>query len=100
MTQPQINSSAPFRMPPLPFLVPGILSLLLGLAAGLTRLPWELPAFGSVTMLHGPLMVSGFLGTVMGITLAIANITPDQLETSMGAVTGRAPGSATRNVPA
>ncbi|MCA9078904.1 MAG: MotA/TolQ/ExbB proton channel family protein [Planctomycetaceae bacterium] len=32
--------------------------------------------------------IVGFLGTVMGITLAIANITPDQLETSMGAVTG------------
>lgn len=72
MTQPQINSPAPFRMPPLPFLVPGILSLLLGLAAGLTRLPWELPAFGSVTMLHGPLMVSGFLGTVISVERAAA----------------------------
>jgi biopolymer transport protein ExbB/TolQ len=32
--------------------------------------------------------ILGFLGTVMGITLSIANITPDQLETSLDSVTG------------
>lgn len=32
--------------------------------------------------------ILGFLGTVMGITLAIANVTPDQLDTSLDAVTG------------
>jgi len=31
--------------------------------------------------------ILGFLGTVTGITLAIANITPDQLETSMSEIT-------------
>lgn len=31
--------------------------------------------------------ILGFLGTVIGITLAIANITPDQLESSLGEVT-------------
>ncbi|MCA9089854.1 MAG: MotA/TolQ/ExbB proton channel family protein [Planctomycetaceae bacterium] len=31
--------------------------------------------------------IVGFLGTVMGITLAIANITPEQLESSMNEVT-------------
>ncbi len=31
--------------------------------------------------------ILGFLGTVIGITLAIANITPDQLETSMSEIT-------------
>lgn len=31
--------------------------------------------------------ILGFLGTVMGITLAIANVTPDQLETSLDEVT-------------
>ncbi|MBX3439675.1 MAG: MotA/TolQ/ExbB proton channel family protein, partial [Planctomycetaceae bacterium] len=30
----------------------------------------------------------GFLGTVVGITLAIANVTPDQLDTSLNQVTG------------
>lgn len=32
--------------------------------------------------------ILGFLGTVMGITLAIANVTPDQLDTSLNEVTG------------
>lgn len=32
--------------------------------------------------------ILGFLGTVMGITLAIANITPEQLESSLNTVTG------------
>lgn len=32
--------------------------------------------------------ILGFLGTVIGITMAIANITPDQLEQSMSEVTG------------
>ncbi|RMG41354.1 MAG: hypothetical protein D6725_01425 [Planctomycetota bacterium] len=32
--------------------------------------------------------ILGFLGTVIGITLAIANVTPDQLESSLGEVTG------------
>ena len=32
--------------------------------------------------------ILGFLGTVIGITLAIANVTPDQLDSSLGEVTG------------
>jgi len=32
--------------------------------------------------------ILGFLGTVIGITIAIANVTPDQLESSLGDVTG------------
>ena len=32
--------------------------------------------------------IMGFLGTVLGITLAIANVTPDQLDTSLSEVTG------------
>lgn len=32
--------------------------------------------------------ILGFLGTVIGITLSIANITPDQLESSLNEVTG------------
>lgn len=32
--------------------------------------------------------ILGFLGTVMGITLAIANVTPEQLESSLNDVTG------------
>ena len=32
--------------------------------------------------------ILGFLGTVIGITMAIANVTPEQLDTSLGTVTG------------
>ncbi len=32
--------------------------------------------------------ILGFLGTVIGITMAIANVTPDQLESSLDSVTG------------
>lgn len=32
--------------------------------------------------------ILGFLGTVIGITMAIANVTPEQLDTSLSAVTG------------
>lgn len=32
--------------------------------------------------------IIGFLGTVIGITLAIANVTPEQLDTSLNSVTG------------
>ncbi len=32
--------------------------------------------------------ILGFLGTVIGITMAIANVTPEQLDTSLGEVTG------------
>jgi hypothetical protein len=57
----------------LPFLVPGGLALLAALWGGLVRLGWPLPAPrpGWVT-LHGPLMVSGFLGTVIGLERAVA----------------------------
>lgn len=64
--------SASPRVPPLPFLLPGVLALLLALLAGLIRLPWSMPFGGSVTMLHGPLMVSGFLGTVISVERAAA----------------------------
>ena len=60
------------RIPPLPFILPAVLSLLFALAAGLIRLPWALPFGGSVAMLHGPLMVAGFLGTVIAVERAAA----------------------------
>jgi hypothetical protein len=50
-----------------------ILSLLAGLWLGLIRLPWSLPPLGPLGALaHGPLMVAGFLGTLIGIERAIA----------------------------
>jgi len=57
---------------PFPLVIPALLSLLFALVAGLIRLPWQLPFGTSVALLHGPLMVSGFLGTVISAERAAA----------------------------
>ena len=61
----------------LPLLALGMLALLTGMWAGLLRLGWPLgwdwpaprPTFG---LAHGPLMISGFLGTMIGLERAVA----------------------------
>lgn len=52
----------------LPFLALSIFGLLAGLWAGLLRMGWRIP-FGSpnLPIAHGPLMVSGFLGTLIAL---------------------------------
>ncbi len=58
---------------PLPFLFLAILALLAALWAGLMRLGWQLPALTpSLAMLHGPMMISGFLGTLITLERAVA----------------------------
>ncbi len=60
---------APLRWQPrarLPLMAFGMLALLGALAGGLVRLGWSLPVAPSLVAFHGPLMVSGFLGTVIG----------------------------------
>jgi len=58
---------------PLPFLFLAILGLLAALWAGLMRLGWQLPALApSLAMLHGPIMISGFLGTLITLERAVA----------------------------
>lgn len=58
---------------PIPFLFLAILGLLAALWAGLMRLGWQLPALTpSVAMAHGPLMISGFLGTLITLERAVA----------------------------
>lgn len=59
---------APWRAP---MLVLGFVSLFAGIAAGLTRLGWPLPA-ANLAAVHGPLMVSGFFGTVISLERAVA----------------------------
>ena len=60
----------PFR---LPLLMLGFVSLASGVLVGLARFGWGVP-LSSVQMavLHGPLMVCGFLGTVIGLERAVA----------------------------
>ncbi len=57
----------------LPVMVLGAASLLSGLLAGAARLggDWPLPG-SSLTAAHGPLMVCGFLGTVIALERAVA----------------------------
>ncbi len=60
----------PFR---LPLLVLGFVSLASGVLAGLTRFGWSVPlSSAQLVLLHGPLMICGFLGTVIGLERAVA----------------------------
>ena len=57
----------------LPLLVLGLGALLAGLWAGLLRLGWPVPLLQPLLpAAHGPLMVSGFLGTLISLERAIA----------------------------
>lgn len=50
-----------------------MIALLMGLFGGLQRIGWaELPASPSFAMVHGPLMVCGFLGTLISLERAVA----------------------------
>ena len=56
---------------PLMFL--GLLALLTALWGGLLRLGWALPLLRpTLSVVHGPLMVCGFLGTLIGVERAVA----------------------------
>jgi len=56
----------------LPFVLLSLLALLAALWAGLVRLGWTLPASPNLVMAHGPLMVCGFLGTLIPLERAVA----------------------------
>lgn len=55
-----------------PLLVLGVLSLAAAVAGGLARLTPGVPAPTGAVALHGPLMVCGFLGAVIGLERAVA----------------------------
>lgn len=56
----------------IPLISLAILALLFALWAGLLRLGWSLPAFSGLSSMHGPLMVSGFLGALITLERAVA----------------------------
>jgi len=61
------------RVPRLPLLALGVLALIGALWGGLVRLGWPVPVGPpGPTAFHGPLMVSGFLGTVIALERAVA----------------------------
>lgn len=56
----------------IPLALLAVAALLAGLWAGLLRLGWQLPTLRpTLAMAHGPLMVCGFLGTLIGLERAI-----------------------------
>jgi hypothetical protein len=55
----------------LPFLIVTMFLLFNGLASGLVRMGWTLP-LPSLPLLHGGLMVCGFLGTLISLERAVA----------------------------
>ena len=58
---------------PLPFLALSLLAFIFALWAGLLRLGWALPTpVTSLAMLHGPLMISGFLGALISLERVVA----------------------------
>ena len=56
----------------IPFLALAILALLFALWAGLLRLGWALPSLPNLSVAHGPLMISGFLGVLIPLERAVA----------------------------
>ena len=57
----------------LPMLILGFIALGLGVGAGLARLGWNFPLPSpGLMLLHGPLMVSGFFGTLISLERAVA----------------------------
>lgn len=57
----------------IPMLIAGFISLAVGIYIGLVRLGWNLALFSAAQYeLHGPLMVCGFLGTVISLERAVA----------------------------
>lgn len=47
-------------------------SLISALGAGVYRLGWDIPLFSTLTIYHAPLMVAGFLGTLIALERAAA----------------------------
>jgi hypothetical protein len=56
----------------IPLIALALLALLFALWAGLQRLGWSLPSLPGLSMAHGPLIVSGFLGTLITLERAVA----------------------------
>jgi hypothetical protein len=57
----------------LPLIAVGFVALLVSIYVGLLRMGWELPTpTAGLSREHAPLMVSGFLGTLIGLERAVA----------------------------
>ncbi|SCY93987.1 hypothetical protein [Microvirga guangxiensis] len=82
MNMPNAGCSAAIPENPMPLrswtgirsalLALGIVALLAGLWGALGRLGWPLPHGAALAALHGPLMISGLFGTLIGLERAVA----------------------------
>ncbi len=73
MMTPPGPPSAKRNFPRKLLMLPAILALLAGLWAGLLRIGWQLPTLSAQLLMdHGPLMIAGFLGTVISLERAVA----------------------------
>lgn len=74
-----------------PLLALGLAALAAGVWAGLFRLGWSIPrGRANLVELHGPLMVFGFLGTVISLERAVALQRPWGYAAPAGTVAGTA----------
>jgi hypothetical protein len=74
-----------------PLLALGIVALFYGVWAGLLRFGWSLPqGRANLVVMHGPLMVFGFLGTVISLERAVALRRPWGFLAPAGTVAGTA----------
>ncbi len=55
-----------------PLLLLAVVALVTGVAGGLQRVGWSVPAAGWLSLDHGALMIAGFLGTLITLERAIA----------------------------
>jgi hypothetical protein len=68
-----VRSERRLRVARAPLLLLAMLCLLAGMLGGLARLGWDLvPTPSGPLLFHGPLMVAGFLGTVIGLERAVS----------------------------
>lgn len=74
MTTPQLGKQKlPTVLRRLPFLALALGLLLLGLWGGLLRMGWPWPLIvATLPMAHGPLLINGFLGTLIGLERTVA----------------------------
>ena len=64
----------------LPIMALGILALFAALWGGLARMGWAIPATPTtIVALHGPLMIAGFLGTLVSLERAVVHHLPGAL---------------------
>ena len=91
MPQRDASSLLRRRRPPFPLLALALASVACGVWGGMARLGWSIPdGHADFAQLHGPLMVFGFLGTVISLERAVALRRPWGFLAPLGTLAGTA----------